>query len=238
MGQSTLIMAKNRVAPLKSLTIPRLELMAAVIGSRLLDHITRYVDVSRAVLWSDSQIVLSWLKSTKILKPFIGNRVTEIKELTGEFPWRYCPTESNPADLLSRGISAEKFRGNKLWMDQRTGISRVIDIDRFSTFKRLLRVTAYVNRFIENCKKQEKTTGSLDIREIRTALLIWIRDAQERHYTEVLEDLNSGRRKHNLVKQLKLYKDEEDLIRCEGRIHNAPLRIVLNSHCLFRQRTT
>ena len=263
MGQSTLIMAKNRVAPLKSLTIPRLELMAAVIGSRLLDHITRYVDVSRAVLWSDSQIVLSWLKSTKTLKPFIENRVTEIKELTGEFPWRYCPTESNPADLLSRGVSAEKFRGNRLWMegpqwltdrdswpewktddavilstitehggteratqnaeDQRTGISRVIDIDRFSTFKRLLRVTAYVNRFIENCKTQEKKTGSLDVREIRTASLIWIRDAQERHYTEVLEDLNSGRRKHNLVKQLKLYKDEEDLIRCEGRIHNAPL---------------
>ena len=163
----------------------------------------------------------------------------------------------------SRGVSAEKFRGNRLWMegpqwltdrdswpewktddavilstitehggteratqnaeDQRTGISKVIDIDRFSSFKRLLRVTAYVNRFIENCKTRKKTTGSLDVREIRTASLIWIRDAQERHYTEVLEDLNSGRMKHNLVKQLKLYKDEEDLIRCEGRIHNAPL---------------
>ena len=65
MGQSTLIMAKNRVAPLKSLTKPRLELMAAVIGSRLLDHIIRYIDGSRAILWSDSQKVLSWLKSIK-----------------------------------------------------------------------------------------------------------------------------------------------------------------------------
>ncbi|XP_071145385.1 uncharacterized protein [Mytilus edulis] len=109
-------MAKNRVAPLKQLTIPRLELMAAVIGSRLLAHIRNTLQITRAVLWSDSQIVLTWLSSKKTLKPFISNRVKEITELTEELTWRYCPSESNPADLLSRGITIDKFKDNRLWM--------------------------------------------------------------------------------------------------------------------------
>jgi hypothetical protein len=60
-NQSTLKMAKTRVAPLKRLTLPRLELMAAVIGSRLCKHLQQNTDINQIHLWSDSQIVLSWL---------------------------------------------------------------------------------------------------------------------------------------------------------------------------------
>ena len=47
---------------------------------------------------------------------FVNDRVKEIKKLTGNHQWRYCPTDTNPADILSRGISYDKFRDNSLWM--------------------------------------------------------------------------------------------------------------------------
>ncbi|XP_071127721.1 uncharacterized protein [Mytilus edulis] len=268
-GKSSLIMAKNRVAPLKQLTIPRLELMAAVIGSRLLAHIRNTLQITRAVLWSDSQIVLTWLSSKKPLKPFISNRVKEITELTEELTWRYCPSESNPADLLSRGITVDKFKDNRLWMHgpdwltlednwpewnrdeaqilstiahqevavdtvQATqnkftihmiqGIGNVIDLNRFNSFKKLLRITAYVRRFITNCRKRAIHTGMLNTIEIQNASLTWIIYIQKKHYSEIIQDLQTGEgKKHNLVKQLKLYIAQDKLIRCDGRIHNAPL---------------
>lgn len=62
-ANSSLIMSRNRVAPLKPISIPRLELMGAVVGARLCEHILSNVKCSRVYLWSDSMIVLSWLKS-------------------------------------------------------------------------------------------------------------------------------------------------------------------------------
>ena len=114
-NQSTLIMAKNRVAPLKTITLPRLELMAAVIGARLATHIQNSIPVTTIQFWSDSQIVLCWLRSNKPLKRFVENRVQEIKVLTDTTKWKYCPTDENPADLLTRGLSADNFKDNALW---------------------------------------------------------------------------------------------------------------------------
>jgi ribonuclease HI len=89
---------KNRVAPIKKMTIPKLELMAALIGAKLADHITKSLECEHVTLWSDSQVVLSWLVSSKQPDVFVKNRIKQIHELTGTFKWRYCPTDSNPTD--------------------------------------------------------------------------------------------------------------------------------------------
>jgi len=68
-------MAKTRVAPIKSLTLPRLELMAAVMGARLMQHIQNSLSIQNINLWSDSQIVIHWIQSDKQLKRFKANRV-------------------------------------------------------------------------------------------------------------------------------------------------------------------
>ena len=108
-------MSKARVAPLKQLTIPKLELMAAVIGARLMTHLLQSVPTKTFYLWSDSQIVLHWLTTNRKLKTFERNRVTEIQELTESRKWNYCSTDQNPADLLTRGIAAHEYLKSKLW---------------------------------------------------------------------------------------------------------------------------
>ena len=69
----------------------------------------------RIILWSDSQILLYWLQDRKPLKKFIQNRVNEINQLYPTQTWHYCPTSDNPADLLTRGITAAQLRASTLW---------------------------------------------------------------------------------------------------------------------------
>lgn len=105
-NQCSLVMAKSRVAPLKKVTLPQLELMAALTGARLASFVSqalrsRYPNL-KVKLWSHSEIVLHWLSSSKRLKQFVANRTKEIK---GMFPipyWNHCPIADNPADFLTR----------------------------------------------------------------------------------------------------------------------------------------
>ena len=88
---TSLVMAKTRVAPLKPLSIPRLELQAAVLGARLSSAVLQHhsFDCYKSVLWSDSQTALSWIRAdARCYKPFVAHRVGEIKELTNESNWR------------------------------------------------------------------------------------------------------------------------------------------------------
>ena len=113
-----LVASKSRVSPLKKQTIPRLELSAAVLLAKLLNRVVTALklEISSVLLWSDSMIVLSWLRKEPFkLKTFVSNRVAKIQELTDVQQWRFVPTGENPADLISRGVNAEKLLQSELW---------------------------------------------------------------------------------------------------------------------------
>jgi hypothetical protein len=103
---------------LKKVTLPRLELIAALVGARLLNYFCKETghDVTEATLWLDSTVALGWIHNDpKRWKTFVGNRVTEIQTYTTPTQWKHCPGEDNPADYLSRGVTAEKFKGLQKW---------------------------------------------------------------------------------------------------------------------------
>lgn len=114
----SLMSSKTRVAPIKFESIPRLELLAAVVLARLIKSIleARTLSALRYQCWSDSSLVLTWVKGhSSQWKTYIANRVSQIHTLLPDHHWRYVPTESNPADLLSRGMSVHTLKGSALW---------------------------------------------------------------------------------------------------------------------------
>ena len=105
-----LVTSKTRVAPLTRQTIPRLELLAALILARLITHVKKslsgFLEVSYVRCWSDSEVALYWIcGETREWKQFVQNRVLEIRSLVAPELWSYCTSQANPADIPSRGSS-------------------------------------------------------------------------------------------------------------------------------------
>ncbi|UYV69947.1 hypothetical protein LAZ67_7001295 [Cordylochernes scorpioides] len=116
---TTLFGSKARVAPLKKLTIPKLELKGCVLGTRfavLLRSELRLPKVDREVFWSDSKTVLAWIRSEAgRYKEFVANRVGEIQEATKGTDWRWVPTSDNPADIATRFETEISFKPTYMW---------------------------------------------------------------------------------------------------------------------------
>ena len=105
-----LVCFKTRVSPTKPQSIPRLELLGAVILSRLVHTVTPLLPpLSGVSLWTDSMTVLHWIRNRKNWKQYVQHRVSEIKKLTNPDSWSHCPGIQNPADLPSRGLSATEL---------------------------------------------------------------------------------------------------------------------------------
>ncbi|KRZ48203.1 hypothetical protein T02_681 [Trichinella nativa] len=113
------VAARSRVVnPLKTTTVPRLELQAFIVGVRLADTLLKELEtrlvIGRVVFWSDSLVVLYWINSDENrYLPFVSNRLREINETLQSCQFkdrhvevRYVPSKENPADLISRGMDA------------------------------------------------------------------------------------------------------------------------------------
>ena len=113
-----MIAAKSKVAPIKAVSIPRLELMGAVLSVRLAAAIstTLEVDANRIYYWTDSMNVVCWIRQrSRTLKTFVANRVAKIQEASKVQQWRHVGTKLNPADIASRGTSAIELSTSELW---------------------------------------------------------------------------------------------------------------------------
>lgn len=115
-----LLCSKSRVAPLKTLTLPKLELTAGKLLADLVKFVTdTFSDrllFDQITCWTDSQVVLSWLNgSPSRWKTFVANRVHHIQELVPPESWSYVPSSLNAADCASRGMNPSQLLSFKMW---------------------------------------------------------------------------------------------------------------------------
>ncbi|XP_073953501.1 uncharacterized protein [Choristoneura fumiferana] len=128
--KQSLLCSKSRVNPLhQKLTVPRLELNAALLLAKLVAKVhstmSLKLNINDVILFSDSQIVLAWLRTdiTK-LNIYVANRVKVVLQHTEQFSWSYVNTSDNPADCLSRGVQPHELEEHPLWW---TGPSFLLD---------------------------------------------------------------------------------------------------------------
>ena len=102
------VLGKARVALMKVMTVPKLELQANLLAAILKREICRAltVTVHKVFMWTDSSIVLQWVNSTNKHPIFLANRVSEILENTSVDQWNHVATCDNPADSDTLGMSA------------------------------------------------------------------------------------------------------------------------------------
>ena len=262
-GTVNFVASKTRVAPTSKQTIPRLELLSTLLLANLINSAQKalapIVEIQEIHCYSDSKVALYWIKGeSKEWKPFVENRVNEVRRLVLPKCWKHCPGKENPADLPSRGMTPAELAGSKLWRygpdwlirnhpceealempdeclkEMKTSchpthnlvvtgnvhvLSNIIGCENFSSLQRLLRVTAYVLRFIHMLKqliKKLNLTATLELTasELARAESLWAIESQRCFK----EDRNFP----TWQRQLGLFL-EDGVWRCKGRLGNADI---------------
>ena len=265
-SKMSLVASKSRVAPLKKMTLPRLELMGAVIGARLANNLmtTLKLEPNQIRMWTDSMITLHWIcSSAQKWKQFVANRVTEIQSLTNPEAWSHIAGKINPADLPTRGQSVDKLIQSQLWWNGPSVLTTtdqseetdeehvqdnmnaelkssqqiavqlaandtdptepVLELEGYSKLKRVLRVTAWIKRFIANAQTKTKTRGELTADELFEAEKYWIKTTQRQSFSQEIKQLKTGKNMNNdcKIKELKPFLDEHELLCVGGRLQQS-----------------
>ena len=227
-----LIMAKTRLMSLKTISIPRGELMGCQLAVSVAKTICKELNVSmRQVIYlSDSTTAIWWIHGEpRNFRPFVANRVAEVTSESDPGQWHHIRTNLNIADIATRGAAAQDLQPESDWingpdflksdktdwpiddiscsaplageMEMKKKVLRVevpvpkaLDPASYSSWLRLVRVTAWILRFCHNLRKIDRRSAEvLSVEELKQAEKYWIKFAQRDRYGAEIESLFKNR---------------------------------------------
>ena len=217
--QACFLMGKCKVAPIKQISVPKMELEAAVIGVRLLQLIQREMTLTfdQIFLWSDSQVVLDWIASNKKQNVFVSNRLREIHKSSSPQQWHHISTYLNPADHGTRGLQTNEIQ--QKWSDppqflcqsestwneinkpratcaavtrSPKTIKPIVDPSKFSTWNKLLLTVATVFNLINRAKKMRTNNHQYTTEDIQLSRNYLLKLSQDSFFHSTVNSLQRG----------------------------------------------
>ena len=243
------ILGKCKVVPRRPvLTIPRLELMACVLATRLAVCVRKELSWSISeFFWSDSNVALGYIRNeTARFKVFVANRVQTIRDRTRVEDWHHINSEDNPADDDSRSKQTVRWlNGPELLykeilpsLEPTSNIDilpdvcmdiqahEVSDVATYRNWFATKKVFAWVLRFLNNCKPHlNKLKGNLSLEEMSNSETCLLRLTQVHHFDKELDAISKGNTLPHSSKLSKLdcFLDEKQILRAGGRLRNSSL---------------
>ena len=242
------VISKTRVSPLKAQTIPRLELLSALLLAKLMHSVASSLETEIVLVkpecYSDSKVALYWIVGMdKTWKQFVQHRVDEIRTLLPVDCWRHCPGPENPADLPSRGVSPTELAQSKLWTDGPewlkfpSSCDSVQDVSMPSECANEMRVAdrqalnllvSTRNQTLEQVMQCENFSTLQRLLNVTSHVLKFLEvlreDAEVLWIRSAQQLMTCSPEFLILQKQLNLIEDEEGLWRCGGHLSNAEIR--------------
>ena len=242
--QCSLTAAKGRVTPLRPMTIPRLELQAAVLSVKTAKFLERELNYGSMehYFWSDSQIVLAYIANDATrFHVFVANRIQQIREFTAVSQWRYVPSKENPADHASRGLDLDGIVESNwlhgpsfLWQSSVLPEEIVCDIPEDDVEVRSCRATSAKEHPYSSFESKVQRFSSKDALVRGIAVLVRWRESRGKKIVSKLESLkiaenyvigriqkeHFSRPSHplkNTLKQLNVFTDDQGVQRVGGR---------------------
>ena len=263
------VASRTRVAPIQTVTIPRLELLSALLLAKLVTAVSSALItdliLEAPICYTDSTVTLFWIRGEdQEWKQFVQNRVTCIRSLVSAELWKHCPGISNPADIPSRGTDLTEASIVSLWLDGPDWLStesdyqehvhkevnmpeeclkearsclndgngivahslvassqdEILRCENFSSLTRLLRVTAFVFKFIQVLKSKITKTESIG----ETNISVEDMENSEFYWVKILQKSLPQTKNFSMWKmQFGLYVDSAGMWRCGGRLNHADL---------------
>ncbi|KAL8579332.1 hypothetical protein ACOMHN_010916 [Nucella lapillus] len=184
------VMAKSKVAPIRPVTVPRLELQAAVLSVKIAQFLQEEFEGLNAQhhFWSDSKIVLGYLyNKTKKFHTFVANRVQQILDFSEPQQWHYVPSKDNPADHASRGLSVTEMKDSN-WHSGPEFLKHdpvVYEVPEVAVTSDDTEVKVYPTKVKDekggDCEEIIKRFSSLDrLLRVAARLLSWLRQARKK----------------------------------------------------------
>ena len=268
-----IIMAKTRVAPIKQISLPRLELQGAVMAVRMRETVNKEFDhdFSETIFWTDSTLNLQCINNEdRRFRTFVANRISEIREHSEVSQWKFVPGKINPTDLATReeGLKAveedawlngpaylrlpesewpstqlkpldedyiELRRVNVATIDV---IKSLIQCERFSSWRKIIRVIAWIHIFYKNFKASRKSPSKSKQLTVSQRLAIissspayqptmqqeesgelqLVKLIQNEFFTAEIKQIQEGTPLKGPLKKLDVFLDDQGVMRVGGRL--------------------